>query len=121
MHVYIEKLMEGDRSIVSYFVAAKERWAGILADVGSVDVDVLADRLTGDQNWFERNCGGRLVGQEIMVIAGFGSIFSTSEGYRRPGLGFPEANKLLQAFHKSVVSVEIKQLADEIAESYWVE
>ncbi|WP_233889692.1 hypothetical protein [Paraburkholderia flagellata] len=108
MHQTIELLMENEKPVGEYFAAAKQRWSEILADITEVSVEELAERLTREQFWFEHHCGGRWVGQEVMVWSGFASIYATTEGYDCEGLTRREAAKLAQAFARSMVSVEVR-------------
>lgn len=121
MHRTIEKLMANEEPVGEYFVAAKQKWADMLADITEVSVAELADRLTSEQSWFERHCGGRWDGYEVMVWSGFGSIYDVTLGYERDGLGRAEAVKLAEAFASCMCSVEIKGIARDVAASYHLE
>ncbi|MHB8385261.1 hypothetical protein [Metallibacterium sp.] len=118
MHTTIEKLMHGDVSIVSYFVAAKERWTKILKDAHGATVQTLAKRLTDEQMWFEHHCGGRWDGQEVMAWTAFASLYTTQAGF---GDNADAARKLARAFDASMCSIEVKGLAKRAAKSYGVD
>ncbi|MBC3873489.1 hypothetical protein [Undibacterium flavidum] len=120
MHKNIEKLMAGNANIPEYFVQASKKWEEVLADISSVSEEKLAERLSNIQFWFEQNCGGRWDGQEVMVWTAFASIYSTATGYDRAARGEAEARKLLNAFTKSMVSLEVKFGAKKAAASYFI-
>jgi hypothetical protein len=71
--------------------------------------------LSAEQMWFERNCGARWVGQEIMVVSGIGMLYSTKAGF---GDNADRARVLYDAFQQSFCSIEVKSIAREVAESY---
>lgn len=115
MHYTIELLMKGDLHIVDYYARAKEMWAGILASPEASDVDALASRLSSEQLLFESECGGRWIGQEIMVVVGITQFYSTEIGFE----GSEEtALRVYNAFRASYCSLEVKGHADAVAESY---
>jgi hypothetical protein len=120
MHRTIEKLMNNVEPVGNYFAAAKAKWNEILADVAVVPAAELAERLSHSQSWFERHCGGRWDGQEVMVLTGFASIYDVGIGYDREGRGKPEAVKLAEAFELSMCSLEVKGAAREVARSYYI-
>lgn len=118
MHTTIEMLMKGDQSVPENFMAAAGRWKDLLADIDDVDVGTLARRLTDNQMWFEHNCGGRWVGQEVMVWTGFAHLYSTHTGWDG---NESRGEKLAAAFSTSMVSLEVKGGARRAAKSYSIE
>lgn len=115
MHDTIERLINGDKSVVDNFVEAKARWSRILVNVRTEDVKDLAARITTEQSWFERHCGGRWPGQEVMVWAAFASLYTTAGGFEENA---ESAKKLAKAFAASMCSLEVKSGARAAAESY---
>ncbi len=67
--------------------------------------------------WFETNCGGRYVGQEIMVISGIARFYSTMLGFEAND-DLDTARKIYRAIQKSYCSMEVKGHADTVAKSY---
>jgi hypothetical protein len=65
--------------------------------------------------WFEANCGGRWVGQEVMVVSGLAGLYSSETGFDR---NEKRARLLYDAFQSSYCSVEVKSIAEEVARSY---
>ena len=98
-----------------YYQEAVKRWKEIWSRPGSREIVRLATQLSSEQSWFEHKCGGRWVGQEIMVVSGFGLLYSTSEGFED---NLDRARLLYDAFQQSYCSIEVKSIAREVAESY---
>jgi hypothetical protein len=117
MHYTVEKLMYSQEAVQAYFVAAKNKWSELLSDIDTVDLEDLATRLSSAQFWFEKNCGGRFPGQEVMAWSGFGYLYRTSDGF---GEREEQAVKLQQAFKNSMCSLEVKSHAKKAAGSYYV-
>jgi hypothetical protein len=115
MHYTVERLLRGDRMIVAHFQAAAARWVEILSTPESQETESLAKLLQSQQMWFERNCGGRWPGQEVMVLAGFGSLYSTEAGFEN---NRHRAAMLTQAFAVSACSFEVKSIAQSVARQY---
>jgi hypothetical protein len=115
MHYTIEFLLKSDANILEFYKKALERWESIWGSLKSKDVAKLATKLSGEQSWFEHNCGGRWVGQEIMVVSGIASLYSTQVGFDK---NEQQAHFLYDAFQRSTCSIEVKGIAHEIARSY---
>lgn len=114
MHYTIEKLLIGDSKIVGYFEAAAKKWVEII-ESSKGDQEKLAKILTHEQYWFEENCGGLTLGQEIMVIVGIAQYFSTAVGF---GDNSKKAILVYNAFQRSYCSMEVKFHAERVFESY---
>jgi len=118
MHYTIEMILNEDVSILEYYRNAKERWGKILEEHwGRTNALELSKLLTIEQFWFEQNCGGRWIGQEIMVIVGIVQFYSTEKGF--------EGNKekalwVFDAFMKSYCSIEVKGKAQDVAKDYYL-
>lgn len=111
----IDRLLRGDPDVVNNYVAARERWTSILESPDAQSVDALSRRLTGEQMWFEHNCGGRWEGQEVMVWSGIGHLYDSR-------IGFDATREIVlrvfDAFMSSFCSIEVKWHAERAAESY---
>ena len=118
MHDSIEKLMAGDQAVAGYYEAAHTHWQTLLRDIDSVSVEDLAARLSSAQSWFERHCGGRWLGQEVMVWTAFATMYSTQSGWDG---NEARGVKLAQAFAASMCSVEVKGGARRAAKSYYLD
>lgn len=117
MHYSIEKLIIGDSNIVGYFAAASTRWKSILASPDANSVSTLASRLGSEQSSFEHECGGRWIGQEIMVLVGIAQFYTTAEGF---GDDEERAKLVYEALRASYCSIEVKGHADIVARSYYL-
>lgn len=115
MQYTYELLIKGDPYLPKYYQNAVERWTQIWARSDAQKLQGLARLLASDQNWFEINCGGRWAGQEIMVVSGFAMLYSTEHGF---GVREGQARMLYDAFRSSLCSLEVKGIADCVAESY---
>lgn len=115
MHSTIEALVNGDRSVVQHYARAKQLWDEILASPDAANVDALSQRLSSAQFRFENECGGRWVGQEIMVIVGIAQFYSTVAGFDG---NVKRARLVYDALRASHCSMEVKGHAERVAESY---
>lgn len=68
MHYTIESLLDG-APVANWYQTAKQYWQQVLSQIDPTDPDAIARVASDEQSWFERNCGGRWVGQEIMVVS----------------------------------------------------
>ncbi|MDF5724921.1 MAG: hypothetical protein PUP91_31595 [Rhizonema sp. PD37] len=118
MHHTLERLINGDSSVVSHYEIAKKKWEDFFEKHKNDSIEDWAKWLTESQIlFFERNCGGRWEGQEVMAWSGFATLYSIQEGF---GDNQPLAEKLAKAFEKSACSLEVKTAASQATESYWV-
>ncbi len=115
MHYSLEMLVHGRSEIVGFYRTAADRWREIWSRGESDELASLARMLTSEQIWFERNCGGRWVGQEVMVVSGLAGLYTTTAGFDE---NLPRARLLYDAFLSSSCSVEVKSIAEEVARSY---
>lgn len=116
MQLTIQKIISGDPSIFGHYKTALGRWEEIHASPEAHDVDQLVKRLWLEQPWFEHNCGGRSLGQEVMVVAGIGGEYA-------PEIGFGAANRararrVYEALLKGNCSLEVKQIAKDVGILY---
>jgi hypothetical protein len=117
MKLTIEQLLSTTEagSVARYYQAAKARWEEILQRKGAQDVDHLATMLFQEQAWFEQNCGGKHLGQEVMVVAGLAGFYSSADAFE----GFEgTATRVYFALKKSGCSLEVKGLAGTVANFY---
>jgi hypothetical protein len=115
MHYTIELLIHGDPNILDFYRKAVCHWKEIWSRPEASDLVSLAELLTNEQMWFEHNCGTHRVGQEIMVVSGFGMLYTTGAGFDR---NIERARFLYDAFQFSYCSIEVKALSRDVAMSY---
>lgn len=115
MHYSLEMLVQGRSEVVDFYRTAADRWREIWSRKESDNLLSLANLLTSEQMWFEHNCGGRWVGQEVMVVSGLAGLYTTEAGFDEK---LPRARLLYDAFQSSYCSVEVKSIAEEVARSY---
>lgn len=109
----MERLLEADHNVASYYRRALEIWRQILNRPGVDTADGLADTLGREQLHFEQECGGRWLGQEIMAAVGIWQFYSTVDGFTDETLA--RARLVRDAFSRSMCSVEVKGHADRIS------
>lgn len=113
----MERLIHGDTGVVNDYQTALNLWAEIFENPKSSTVDGLAEMLGSNQLTFEHQCGGRWVGQEIMVASGIYQFYSTAIGFEG-NLG--RAQLVANAFARSMCSSEVKHHAREIATALFI-
>ncbi len=111
-----ELLINGDERIMHYCRNAKEKWSVIIEKHPDFDLDNLTEELSSSQPWFEKNCGGEKLGQELMVTVGIGQFYSSKKGFDSDNL--KNAQAIYEAIKRSNCSTEVKAAADKIAEDY---
>ena len=109
----MERLIEGDEGVVTDYRTALSLWSEIFRKPESGTVEGLAGILWGEQGNFERQCGGRYVGQEIMVASGIYQFYTTAVGFEG---NLDRARLVANAFRASMCSMELKYYTDKIAE-----
>ena len=117
MQSILEELKKGNSEITKFFVEAEKLWDTLLADIDSISVEDLAEKLHVKQSRFENICGDRCLGKTVMAWSAFPHFYSCDVGFEDNGT---RAYKLMQAFSKSFCSVEVKHAAKEAAEMYGV-
>ncbi|NRR29040.1 hypothetical protein HSX11_02475 [Oxalobacteraceae bacterium] len=119
MHYTIQRLMQGDESILEGFQRAKSRWEELFSDIDTVSIEDLGQRIATEQYWFEINCGaGRYEGQEVMALSAFALLYTTSAGWDG---NEQRAIKLAKAFIASPCSGEVTAHATLTAKSYYLD
>ncbi|MCD9473769.1 hypothetical protein [Photobacterium phosphoreum] len=115
MYFTNEMLISGDANVLRHYQSARQRWNVILQETDYSNPSQLSQRLTNEQLWFERYCGGRGVGQEVMVITGLTIFYNTQSGY---GEHYQHAFFIYQSFMQSYCSIEVKNMAQKLAQDY---
>lgn len=114
----LEKLIQGDSSIVEAFQNVRTTWTNLLVDFdwnAANALDKMAELVSQNQLLFEYQAGERWLGQEIMVIVGIGQFYSSSAGFE---LNIKRAKLIKDAFLLSYCSIEVKGIAEDIANLY---
>ncbi len=116
MHLAIEAMRQGD-NITPHFKAGFAKWAELLKDIRTQKLAELAEVLSEAQvDYFERQCGGRSLGQEVMAWTAIAYYFDTEEG------GFGDdvevARKVYDALQLSQVSIDVKVHTERAAITY---
>ncbi|HYT90564.1 MAG TPA: hypothetical protein VEL76_17790 [Gemmataceae bacterium] len=117
MQYTIELLVNGDPKVGEYYRRGVARWKEIWSRPDSKHVYELATMIEDEEPWFEEHCGTRWVGQEIMVLSGFGMLYTTETGF---GGNLERARLLYDAFMRSFCSIEAQAIAQKVAVSYRV-
>ncbi len=109
----IEALIKGDPEVVNNYARGAKRWVVILRTNPSGLP--LAERLPIEQAWFEINCGGRRLDQEVMAVTGITHLYTTADAF---GDNQESAQRVSAAIQASTCSVEVKGVADRMAQLY---
>jgi hypothetical protein len=119
MKLVVRELTKGNHKITDYFDEAGKKWAEIIKSDVFDDPAALAKWCTSNQIWFEQNCGGRWLGQEVMATSAIAGFYDPSSGWKDE----PKANamRVIQAIHDSQCSLEVKYEAEKAANEYELE
>ena len=123
MHQTIEALLKGDEEILHFYKVATERWTQVLMSLEGKP-EMLKEIIRVEQFWFERNCGGRELGQEIMVLSGIARYYDTHSGFTDQAIGQSsraEALNVYRAFVGGNCSIEVKFCAEMVGRFYDLE
>lgn len=115
MKYTVYELLNGSAKIFEYYQTAKQRWEKLLDGINFNEVSVLAKKLHYEQQWFEENCGGQVLGQEIMVIAGIAQFYDKYKGFNGTKA---KAQFIYDSLAKSYCSLEVKFHASDTAKEY---
>jgi hypothetical protein len=110
-----DRLIKGENEIILYYNKAVSLWMDIRNSHAFVSADKLAEELSKQQPVFERECGGKNLGMEIMAMVGIGQFFSAETGFEST---LNDALLVLNAFEKSYCSIEVKLSAEKAATIY---
>ena len=118
MDLTLHKLIEGDQDIVRYYQNAHSIWKNILKNFSVSQVQSIANDLRDRQlNHFEKECGGRDMGKEIMGVVGIMQFHSESTAFEKTR---DDAEAVYQAIRESMCSVEVKHEAKMIAKMLYL-
>ena len=108
MKYTLRKLINNDPEILEYYQNANKLWEKIWSDEKSENEKELGKLISSYQFYFEDQCGGYLIGKEIMAWSAYSYLLATHEE-------FPEKKieKLDNAFKNSFLSAEIYQDVDD--------
>lgn len=110
----IEELLKNS-NVTSWYQQAKTIWDKALANINTKDSSQIARTASSNQFEFENNCGGRFIGQEIMVITGIFRYYDEGNGFQKT---LDEVQAMYQGLQKSSCSLEVKSHADDVAKLY---
>lgn len=108
----LHRLINIDPFLIEYYQNAKNIWTDIKNGVCFESIDLLAKELSYRQCDFERKCGGKCLGQEIMATYGIGQYYTLEVGF---DAYYSEAVRVYEAFDRSYCSVEVKLFVNEIS------
>lgn len=114
----LEKLIEGDREIISQIERVKIEWNNLLINFNWNDenaVNTMATIVSQEQLSMEYNVGERWLGQEIMVFVGIAQFYSTKIGFEE---NYKKAKIVYDGFLRSMCSLEVKSNARTIGNIY---
>ena len=114
MQYTVEALLGGS-PVSQWYTAAKGHWTQVLANIDANDPAAVAKVASAEQHWFEHNCGGRWVGQEVMVVAGIGRYYTTANGFDE---NVEKAKAMYRGLIASTCSVEVHSHAREVSKLY---
>ncbi|GAB6253514.1 hypothetical protein BCSAG_48320 [Bacillus cereus] len=111
-------LLENNENILGYYQEAKRVWEKIWADPKSETVEGLAEELSFHQiSSFEQHCGGRWLGQEVMVHSGFMLLYDEGAGFDG---NEEKVTRLKEAFQKAHLSGEVHSRAERLAKELYI-
>jgi hypothetical protein len=116
MRGVIERLLEGDTTVVQFFAEAKTFWSEFF-ELHKNDNDAeLAKAISNAQPRHEMIFGGdRCLGKVCMPYTAIGTLYDTGKGFEdNRGL----AARVVVAFMSSHVSLEVKSAARDAARLY---
>lgn len=116
MHLTIEALREGE-AVTASWRAAFAKWRELLKAVDTTRLADLAEAIGDSQrDFFERECGGRSMGQEVMAWSGIAYFHDAEEGSF--GDDVERARKVYDAIQLSHASLDVKVHAERAAITY---
>ena len=113
MIAILGELKKGSTEIGPIYKNCVEMWSEVLDDAQDLSVSDLAERLGNFQMRIEIACSmNRFLGKTIMAVSGFDYLYDKHAGFED---NYQLAEKLLQAFGQSMVSLEVKSMAKSAA------
>ena len=111
----IEALRD-NQPIGEFYKAAFVKWRDLLKNLDKTTLSDLATAISEAQfDYFERQCGGRAMGQEIMAWTGIAYFHTSEDGF---GDDIEQARKLYDAMQLSHISLDAKVHAEKAAISF---
>jgi hypothetical protein len=116
MHQTIEALREGEE-VGAYWRAAFTKWRDLLRAIDRTKVTELAEAIgEAQRDYFEPQCGGRTMGQEVMAWSAIAYFYDSEEGSF--GDDLEKTRKIYDAIQLSHVSIDVKVHAERAAITY---
>ena len=113
----IDRLSAGDTSVVDAFVKAREFWKVFFEAHKQENVEDLANSLSNAQAAFEHLLDlDRYLAKSIMAVTCLGALYDDVNGFGNNG---DLAHRIVDAFRKSSVSLEVKFSALDCAETLY--
>jgi hypothetical protein len=112
----LDELKNGNVQIASYFKEADRLWTDLLADIDSLSIDVLSEKIGTAQYYFEDICQERHLAKLIMGWSSVPHFYSNDTTFDEDD--GERAYKLSLAIAKSTCSGEVKVAAREMANLY---
>ncbi len=108
--------MDGEPKVVEHFKMSKAFWAKFFEANRNADVAALAHALGDAQGSFEiQTDWDRALAKEIFAYTCLGYLYDTHKGFDN---NKPLAKRVVDAFDKSICSLEVKSSAREAAELF---
>ena len=111
------ELIEGKLDISRHYTNACKIWKQIKEGYNFRESIALAEELNKRQSQFEQECGGKWLGQEIMVIVGIGQFWNHHIGFDAT---LKDVLKVKEAFHLSNCSVEVKGHVEKVCAIFYL-
>ncbi|RMG78805.1 MAG: hypothetical protein D6712_20710 [Chloroflexi bacterium] len=105
----------GNTPVIECYQQALAHWREVLAELDPCDAEAIARAAFVHQGWFERHCGGRHMGQEVMVWAGIGQYFREEDGF---GERLAQAQAMYHGLLESYCSLEVRAYAEDVAKLF---
>lgn len=111
----IEALRENE-AVGDFYRAAFVKWRDLLKELDKASLSDLAGAIGEAQfDYFEKQCGGRDMGQEVMAWTGIAYFYDAEEGF---GDDIEKARKIYDAMQLSHISINAKVHAEKAAITY---
>lgn len=111
----IDRLIQGDNTIIGMYLKAVDKWDEIMRQPDSDNVESLQKSVAVKQFWFENNCDTPELGREIMAITALVRYYSPSRGF---GANVYKARLVYDAIKKSKCADDIKSCVDNVAKVF---
>lgn len=117
VHYSLDALIHNEHrdELIQFYSNATDIWNRLRLNPQYQDIDWLSNELRFKQREFEQKCGGKTLGQEIMVAVGIVQFYRVQDGF---GTRIKSALHVYNAIKNSSCSLEVKGHNKRIAESY---